>query len=113
MLWIIHGQVNAHIVPFVFFLPNINEETYIHAFTILKQKLDDILPTLDDNSTEKRGLKKKKANPEATHEKQATSKNAPESLPYHATSMVDFEALQAKTFIKVFKIRPQGCFFHY
>ncbi|KAJ9061564.1 hypothetical protein DSO57_1019342 [Entomophthora muscae] len=67
---------------------------------------------LDDEPTEKRGHKKKKANPEAIQE-QATTKKAPDLLSYYKFLMVDFELAQASIFIKVFNRRPQGCFFPY
>ncbi|KAJ9059080.1 hypothetical protein DSO57_1006212 [Entomophthora muscae] len=67
-LWAIHGQFNEHTIPFVFFfLPNKREETYIHTFDIIKQKLDTILPTLEEETTDKRS-RKKKVSPEATQE---------------------------------------------
>ncbi|KAJ9048334.1 hypothetical protein DSO57_1039736 [Entomophthora muscae] len=58
-LWNIHGQVGNLVLPLVFFfLPNKKQETYVRALTILKAKLDEILPTIEEEPKETRGRKK-------------------------------------------------------
>ncbi|KAJ9086362.1 hypothetical protein DSO57_1039607 [Entomophthora muscae] len=59
-LWNIHGQVRNLVLPLVFFfLPNKKQETYVWALTILKAKLDEILPTIEEEPKETRRCKKK------------------------------------------------------
>ncbi|KAJ9053502.1 hypothetical protein DSO57_1023542 [Entomophthora muscae] len=42
-----------------YLLPNKKQDTYVCALTILKTKLDEILPTLEKQPNETRGQKKK------------------------------------------------------
>ncbi|KAJ9056575.1 hypothetical protein DSO57_1031578 [Entomophthora muscae] len=71
--------------------------TYVLALTILRTKLDDILPTLEKQPNETRGQKKKTISQE---EDTPNPKKQAKSLPYHEYLVVDFEQAQANAFIK-------------
>ncbi|KAJ9078215.1 hypothetical protein DSO57_1009134 [Entomophthora muscae] len=90
-------HVVGFVLPLVFlFLPNKKQETYACALTILKAKLDEILPTIEEDPKETRGCKKKAQSQE---EEATPNRKQPKNLPYHKYLVVDFEQAQANDFI--------------
>ncbi|KAJ9080718.1 hypothetical protein DSO57_1021999 [Entomophthora muscae] len=59
-LWNIHRQIGSLVLYLVYyFLPEKNQDTYICALTILKNKLHEVLPIIEEEPMETRGRKKK------------------------------------------------------